>query len=860
MVLVACNVDGTPAPSGFTVSLAVDRNTVFEGEGAQASVQVTDDAGRNVTSNAEPPFYSSSNPGVATINPLTGAITAVSAGQAWIGATVLDPRLGFSDSDSLLFTVQRRPVATVRVVTTGSSLPEGYQATVTAIPLAGNGDTLRNRFATFVSSDTTILRTGVVTGSATTVTALRAGQATVAATIEGVTGSQSVTVTPPVVSQVSATLTPTTVSVGGKATITVIVRDTGGRTVTSGVSLFGSSNTTVATVAPQTSRSAAITAVSSGSATIRATFGGVSDSVSITVLPAPTVGIRVTATNPQQPLYPTRTAAFTAVPVDSAGNTLPNRPMTISIRHVAVATATQSATNPYSATVTGVGVGSTYLVASSGAVTDSVPVRVVTPPLAQLTITLPAQLNVGQTSSAGITGLDAIGGVVPNPSVTWESRNPTVASVSPGGLVTGVAPGTTDIIASASDSVADTARVVVTPGTNLPAKFIATGEFHTVVIDTSGVAYSAGANTSGQLGRGTATTAEVTWQPLLSGTARYKQASLGSGHTVLLTNAGAVKTVGRNFAGQLGNGNFTDRSTLVDYQIPEPAVRVRAGGDNTCAIGANSGHLYCSGQGAFGQLGTQLGNEHTPQLVWNTSRVSDVTIGSGFICITTESSTDVWCRGRNLKRQVDQTGANVTAWTRTALPPQSGVNAVSYTLPTFSQAILLADNMATLLNAGHESWCFAPWQGLAVGGRNTQVFCQGDNQLRDVSDAAATPVSPGQWRNVPVANFGVAVPGVEVVRRGFQNTQVLTTSGVLLGVGYNFFGQMGNGTFTNVSSWVEMAPGRTFRKLAGSALANHSCAIDASFAAWCWGRNEAGQLGIGKLSVRETTPVMVRLP
>lgn len=57
---------------------------------------------------------------------------------------------------------------------------------------------------------------------------------------------------------------------------------------------------------------------------------------------------------------------------------------------------------------------------------------------------------------------------------------------------------------------------------------------------------------------------------------------------------------------------------------------------------------------------------------------------------------------------------------------------------------------------------------------------------------------------------------------------------------------------------VDVEPGFVPMRL-GSGV-DHHCLLGAGGAMRCWGRNDAGQIGTGNVSVRQTTPVAVPLP
>jgi trimeric autotransporter adhesin len=69
-------------------------------------------------------------------------------------------------------------------------------------------------------------------------------------------------------------------------------------------------------------------------------------------------------------------------------------------------------------------------------------------PVATVTVSIPrTAFRVGENIQAAALPLDASGGVLVGRTITWLSSNPELASVSAGGLVTGVSPGTATISA-----------------------------------------------------------------------------------------------------------------------------------------------------------------------------------------------------------------------------------------------------------------------------------------------------------------------------------------------------------------------------------------------------------------------------
>ena len=75
------------------------------------------------------------------------------------------------------------------------------------------------------------------------------------------------------------------------------------------------------------------------------------------------------------------------------------------------------------------------------------------PPVASVSLTLPSPtLLPGQTQQALATPRDATGAALTDRVVTWQSANPSVASVNASGIISAVAPGT-DVITASSEGV-----------------------------------------------------------------------------------------------------------------------------------------------------------------------------------------------------------------------------------------------------------------------------------------------------------------------------------------------------------------------------------------------------------------------
>jgi alpha-tubulin suppressor-like RCC1 family protein len=82
----------------------------------------------------------------------------------------------------------------------------------------------------------------------------------------------------------------------------------------------------------------------------------------------------------------------------------------------------------------------------------------------------------------------------------------------------------------------------------------------------------------------------------------------------------------------------------------------------------------------------------------------------------------------------------------------------------------------------------------------------------------------------------------------------VTTANVAYCWGRNDLGQLGDGTRTQRLTPIAVAGGRFFRQV--SAGTGHTCGVTPADRAFCWGSNQFGQLGDGTRNIR-LTPVAV---
>jgi uncharacterized protein YjdB len=416
--------------------------------------------------------WETSNANVATVSTV-GTVTAVGAGTATITAT------SEGKSGSSVATVTLPPVATVTFGSPTASVIIGQTSTLSPILKDANGNVLTGRVVTWASSSTniaTVSSAGVVSGVAL-------GSSTITATSEGKSGTITVTVIPVPVGTV--TVTPPTANVIATQTVplSVTVKDLNGTVVTNRPVAWTTSSSTIATV----SSSGVVTGVAPGTATITATSEEKSGSSTITVAAIPVASVTLSPTN--IPLLVAQTTTPSITVRDALGTIVTNRVVTWGSSNSAIASVSSAGL------ITGVAAGTATITATSEGKSGSTTVVVTVAPVNSVTIA-PTSANVviGQTTTLAATVKDANGTVLTDRPVAWNSANPTVATVSATGVVSGVAVGTATITASAEGKNAlatvtvlpvPVATVTVSPPT-LTLTTIQTGTLSATTKDANG--------------------------------------------------------------------------------------------------------------------------------------------------------------------------------------------------------------------------------------------------------------------------------------------------------------------------------------------------------------------------------------
>jgi len=174
----------------------------------------------------------------------------------------------------------------------------------------------------------------------------------------------------------------------------------------------------------------------------------------------------------------------------------------------------------------------------------------------------------------------------------------------------------------------------VTPAIASGAQRVEAGYFHACAVMAGGNVRCWGRNESGQVGAGTTNEMELT--PVdVAGLSGIVEVTLGESHTCALTDAGAVKCWGNNWASQLGLGTSTE-----EYNTPQDVVglgsgvlAIAAGRMHTCALTVGGG-VKCWGENHEGAVGdgTTLPAASPVDVTGLASGVAAIAVGDSHSC------------------------------------------------------------------------------------------------------------------------------------------------------------------------------------------------------------------------------------
>lgn len=289
----------------------------------------------------------------------------------------------------------------------------------------------------------------------------------------------------------------------------------------------------------------------------------------------------------------------------------------------------------------------------------------------------------------------------------------------------------------------------------------------------------------------------------------------GTSHTCAV-RSGALACWGSNDRGQLGIG-----VTGSDELVPVPVdgskwAFVQVGDESTCGLHTD-GHVLCWGGNTDGELGQgDLVDRLDPAQVPLSGPAMSLSLLSNHVCAILQDHS-LHCWGNNFEGQLGQSDA---------------VNAPPEPLPV-------------QVGSGQDWQRISAGEGHTCGIRGSgTLWCWGRNTDGQLGLGTTTPIQTRTPAQVNPALDWISVKAGSFITCALHST----------GSG-SCWGSNPAGAAIPGQADPQLSPDVTLAGPAAFAALDtfifHSCGLDLNGQAWCWGRNQEGQLGSGTYSLSE---------
>lgn len=442
---------------------------------------------------------------------------------------------------------------------------------------------------------------------------------------------------------------------------------------------------------------------------------------------------------------------------------------------------------------------------------SSNPITPPPPPPAVSTVSLTpatATLAIGGNQALTASVRDASNAVLTDRTVTWQSSNEAVATVSGSGVVTAISSGGPITITATSEGKSGTAQITVSAP--LPAPV------NSVVLSGGAASIAIGSTTTFTATLRDAGNAVLTGRAVVWGTSNALVATVSQAGVVTGVTAGGPVTITATSEGKSG----TAQVTITPPPVALTTDTFGAESFHSCQLFQGTGTIvFCSGEGQFGQLGRNavVATQLTPLQLVGAFAFAKVYVGNFFTCALTAAGAP-WCWGRGAQGAIGNGG---TTDQLTPVAVSGG--------KTFTRMFLGWGGAACALEGSGAAWCWGQ------GGSGELGNGVAANQLTPVAAA------PGlTFASLSVTAF---------------STCGLTAAGATWCWGSNLSGAIGNGTTGgNVFAPTLVSGGHQFAEITGGDQSH--CGRKSDGTVFCWGQNDGGQLGDGTTTNR-SAPVAV---
>jgi uncharacterized protein YjdB len=496
----------------------------------------------------------------------------------------------------------------------------------------------------------------------------------------------------------------------------------------------------------------------------------------------------------------------------------------------------------------------------------------------------PTSIELSRDTTLGVVVRDAFGNARSGRRVQWRSSNESAFEVDPGGRVTPRKFGSGEVIVTVGEAPFQVTELRGAMRVRITWLDISAGLRHTCARSSDRTGYCWGTNQFGEMGTGDGPfAAPVTAPRLIQTLSRFDELSAG-GIDLPPRPPGLFPQTGAHTCGRSGNSVLCWGATT-SGQVGDgvgPCVAVSAGDctrelpvEVTAGFGARVIHAAAGGRLTCAQMVIGFGSS-APGFVNCWGWMGPGSTGFGTRPDTSKLSNMVLA---SMLTGFFVGGAHAcVAWNTFGAPfPASGI-VKCFGENDLGQSGDLADGTGWLVldQSGSPVGFPLAARGLfptnlnvvAGGARHScilntarEVLCWGSNSAMQLGVPVAPNGCGGPPQPCSTRALSLTLPAdITALTAGREHTCALATSGNVYCWGSNDAGQLGRGTVGGPSAVPTLVVGG-FLFSSISAGSDYTCGVTiVERAAYCWGNNDVGQLGNGSASAPRPTPQRVAEP
>lgn len=413
---------------------------------------------------------------------------------------------------------------------------------------------------------------------------------------------------------------------------------------------------------------------------------------------------------------------------------------------------------------------------------------------------------------------------------------------------------------------------------------ISMGMSHACVVQADGSSYCWGADGAAQCSSGGSGFQAA---PIRTAVPTALDVSLGEFTSCFLYPDLRVGCFGYNVWGNASGRPGNNQHGPAFVSNVSDVVSFSAAGRHTCAVNGAQ-EVYCWGFTPYGQLGDGEGNwRNTPQIVAGLSGLpSQVAMSANFTCTLSGASNDMHCWGYNRTGELGTYRTDSSSAYRDHPVPTAVLEAGFDNLVQMAVGL----NHACAIDSDDVTWCWGgadDWGTRAISATHDGSPWQPFPRVADRAPAGVTRIFGGSYTMCGVVGAGedlycwgannrgqlgrgnTAFPGlpgivtgdldVAEMTMGHEHVCAVTSGdGAVYCWGRNDLGQLGIGRVDPLPTVVTTPQSLAvtgYRRIAAGLFS--TCGIDSAQRAMCWGRNDQGQLGNGSVVSPWPSPQIV---